>query len=160
MLGLMKLFFKPIASQQCTSLFNPMAETLIHAFITSCLDYRSEQLRTFENRASSVAAPTLWNSLPAEILNAAFLNIFKKNSSNTTCSPRPSASVNIVRPATSAQFYFSPCFCRLFCFCSPTSSCKASLGLLKRHNKNLSHYYYYYYYYYYFRERGSEKAVH
>ncbi|KAJ8381298.1 hypothetical protein SKAU_G00020760 [Synaphobranchus kaupii] len=35
-------------------------------------------LRTFGDRAFSAAAPTLWNSLPAEIRNAASLDIFKK----------------------------------------------------------------------------------
>ncbi|KAL3048824.1 hypothetical protein OYC64_008328 [Pagothenia borchgrevinki] len=35
------------------------------------------RLRTFGDRAFSVAAPTLWNSLPAEIRNAPSLNIFK-----------------------------------------------------------------------------------
>eukprot|EP00064_Thunnus_orientalis_P007132 superscaffoldBa00000777_g7151 len=75
------------------SLSDSMAETLIHAFITSHLDYcngvlapnlqssdmgllstPNASLQTFGDRAFSVAAPVLWNSLPAEIHNAASMN--------------------------------------------------------------------------------------
>ncbi|KAL3046902.1 hypothetical protein OYC64_021177 [Pagothenia borchgrevinki] len=37
------------------------------------------RLRTVGDRAFSVAAPTIWNALPAEIRNAASLDIFKSS---------------------------------------------------------------------------------
>ncbi|KAK5916409.1 hypothetical protein CgunFtcFv8_011396 [Champsocephalus gunnari] len=36
------------------------------------------KLRTFGDRAFSVAAPTLWNALPAEIRNIPTLDAFKR----------------------------------------------------------------------------------
>ncbi|KAJ8375275.1 hypothetical protein SKAU_G00058550 [Synaphobranchus kaupii] len=45
---------------------------------TGLLSIPHTSLRTFGDRAFSAAAPTLWNSLPAEIRNAASLDTFKK----------------------------------------------------------------------------------
>ncbi|KAK5893970.1 hypothetical protein CesoFtcFv8_010712 [Champsocephalus esox] len=110
------------------SLSESVAETLVHAFVTTRLDYCNgvlfgvpnktpdrlhpsmplppvpighppptcpisepavfrlwpahhpprTKLRTFGDRAFSVAAPTLWNALPAEIRNIPTLDAFKK----------------------------------------------------------------------------------
>ncbi|KAL3060778.1 hypothetical protein OYC64_015177 [Pagothenia borchgrevinki] len=44
----------------------------------ACLPPPAPNLRTFGDRAFSMAAPTLWNALPAEIRNIPTLNAFKR----------------------------------------------------------------------------------
>ncbi|KAK5918591.1 hypothetical protein CgunFtcFv8_003341 [Champsocephalus gunnari] len=67
-----------LSPQYLTNLLHPyILSRTLRSSDSSLLSIPHSHLRTFGDRAFSVAAPTLWNSLPAEIRNAPSLNIFK-----------------------------------------------------------------------------------
>ncbi|XP_033984241.1 uncharacterized protein LOC117480927, partial [Trematomus bernacchii] len=66
-----------LSPQYLTDLLHPyIPSRTLRSSDSGLLSIPHSRLRTFGDRAFSVAAPTLWNSLPAEICNAPSLNIF------------------------------------------------------------------------------------
>lgn len=77
------------------------------------------KLRTFGDRAFSVAAPTLWNSLPTELRNAPTLDSFKKL-----------LKTHLFHIAFECWMLIILCVC-LLCLSLYIAHCKATLGSMK-----------------------------
>ncbi|KAL3054734.1 hypothetical protein OYC64_017630 [Pagothenia borchgrevinki] len=70
----------PSPPQYLSDLLHPYTPSRsLRSSDTGLLSIPRSRLRTVGDRAFSVATPTLWNALPAEIRNAASLDIFKSS---------------------------------------------------------------------------------